>query len=158
MPPATFNNCYQFKNTSLYLTIFKSGDFRDDSGIYFTYGNFSFLSVVDSNDLNFKKFPKNITLFASAFASGASGYPLCFDTLNDDEKTKILERNRMADKAMVLSNIKKTNPKYFLPYAGFFKESAKRDNEILLRNLKNMESCQHKRSLLYLTNMLYFYL
>lgn len=25
-------------------------------------------------------------------------------------------------------------------------------------NLKNMESCQHKRSLLYLTNMLYFYL
>ncbi len=25
-------------------------------------------------------------------------------------------------------------------------------------NLKKMESCQHKRSLLYLTNMLYFYL
>jgi CMP-N-acetylneuraminate monooxygenase len=135
--PAHFQDYYQYKDTNLFLTIFKSGDFRDDSGLYFTYGDFSFLSTVDSNDLNFKKFPQDVTLFASAFASGASGYPLCFDNLDESNKDTILDRNRRADKAIVKSNIKKCNPKYFLPYAGFFKEKAKRDSEILSRNVKN---------------------
>jgi CMP-N-acetylneuraminate monooxygenase len=132
-----FQNYYQYKNTDLFLTIFKSGDFRDDSGLYFTYGNFSFLSTVDSNDLNFQKFPKDITLFASAFASGSSGYPLCFDTVTEEEKDRILQRNRNATKAMVRLNLKKCNGKFYLPYAGFFAEKAKRDFAILNRNSKN---------------------
>lgn len=135
--PTDFTNYYQYKDTNLFFTIFKSGDFRDDSGIYFTYGDFSFLSTVDSNDLNFQKFPKNITLFTSAFASGASGYPLCFETIDESSKEMILDRNRRADKAIVKSNIKKCMPKFFMPYAGFFKEKAKRDSKILSRNVKN---------------------
>ena len=38
-----------------------------------------------------------------------------------------------------------------------FKDSSSLE-KIIYDNLKNMESCQHKRTLLYLTNMLYFYL
>jgi CMP-N-acetylneuraminate monooxygenase len=134
---AEFNNHYQYKNTDLFLTIFKSGDFRDDSGLYFTFGDFSFLSVVDSNDLNFRKFPQDITLFASSFAGGASGYPLCFDTVQDLDKDKILHRNKQAIKAMIRQNITRCNGKFFLPYAGFFTEGAKRDSYILSRNIKN---------------------
>jgi len=134
---AQFQNYYQYKNTELFLTIFKSGDFRDDSGLYFTYGNFSFLSPVDSNDLNFQKFPTSITLFTSSFAGGASGYPLCFDTVKMTDKSRILERNRRSIKAMVRQNIIKCNAMFFMPYAGFFTEKAKRDSEILSKNNKN---------------------
>ncbi len=134
---AKFQNYYRYKNTELLLTIFKSGDFRDDSGLYFTYGNFSFLSTVDSNDLNFQKFPTDVTLFASSFAGGASGYPLCFETVNSTEKIKVLDRNRKAIKATVRQNIKRSGAKFFLPYAGFFTEGAQRDLEILQNNRKN---------------------
>ena len=55
-----FNQYYKFGETDLFFTILKSGDFREDSGFYFSYGNFSCLSTVDSNDLNFLKFVTNI--------------------------------------------------------------------------------------------------
>ena len=38
-----FSNVYRYESTDLYLTLLKSGDFRDDSGIYFSNGNFSCL-------------------------------------------------------------------------------------------------------------------
>jgi len=135
--PFNFDSYYNFKKTDLYFSILKSGDFRDDSGFYFTYGDFSFLSSVDSNDLNFGRFPENVTVFASSFAAGASGYPLCFDNEDQNSKDKILLRNKAAMKAIVLNNVKKIKPKYFLPYAGFFIESAKRDKYILQNNIKN---------------------
>ena len=112
------------------MTVFKSGDFRDDSGLFFSYGSFTFLSTVDSNDLNFHKFPKNVTLFASSFAGGASGYPLCFDNIQNFEKERIMQRNLKAIKATVRQNINRCSAKFFMPYAGFFIEKAKRDSEI----------------------------
>tara|TARA_B110000008_G_C16957716_1_gene558864 strand:+ start:915 stop:2522 length:1608 start_codon:yes stop_codon:yes gene_type:complete len=132
-----FDSYYQFMQSDLFFSILKSGDFRDDSGLYFTFGDFSFFSTVDSNDLNFGRFPENITVYASSFAGGASGYPLCFDNIDEFKKTEILHRNAEAFKATVLNNIKKLNPNYFLPYAGFFHESAERDEYILKNNNKN---------------------
>jgi CMP-N-acetylneuraminate monooxygenase len=134
---ANLQNYFRYKDTELFLTIFKSGDFRDDSGLYFTYGNFSFLSTVDSNNLNFDRYPKDITLFASAFASGASGFPLCFETVEINNKNKILEKNRKIVKLMVKKNIEKCGASFFIPYAGFFLESAKRDLKIFNQNKKN---------------------
>jgi CMP-N-acetylneuraminate monooxygenase len=85
-----FTQYYKFEETDLFFTILKSGDFREDSGFYFSYGNFSCLSTVDSNNLNFLKFPENISLFCSSFAGGASGYPLCFDTNDEQKKQQII--------------------------------------------------------------------
>ena len=79
---------YKYKESNLFLSILKSGDFREDSGFYFTYGNFSCLSSVDSNDLNFLRLPENITLFCSSFAGGASGYPVCFENIDEQKKKK----------------------------------------------------------------------
>jgi len=132
-----FDSYYQFKHSDLFFSILKSGDFRDDSGFYFTYGDFSFFSTVDSNDLNFGKFPENITIFASSFASGDTAYPLSFDTLDEFKKSEILVRTAAMAKAIVIKDINKLNPNYFLPYAGFFHESAKRDKYILKNNKKN---------------------
>ena len=133
----SFDSYYQFKNSDLFFSILKSGDFRDDSGIYFTFGDFSFFSTVDANDLNFGRFPENITIFASNFSGGSTGYPLCFDNIDEFKKGEIIVRNKNALKAIVLNNIEKLNSIYYLPYASFFKESAQRDKYIFHNQNKN---------------------
>ena len=81
---------------------------------------------MDSNSLNFYELPKKISLLASSFAGGASGYPLCFEKFTNEKKRIISKRNlnsiRIANKKMISA----TKTKYFLPYAGFFTESANR--------------------------------
>ena len=84
---------YRFRNTKLMLSILKSGDFREDSGIYFSNGDFDCLFSVDTSSINFDRLP-NVDLFASSFAGGASGFPLMFETLKKEEKRKILIKNK----------------------------------------------------------------
>ena len=47
-----FNTEYNLENTRLVFSLLKSGDFREDSGIYFSNGEFTGLLSVDSNMLN----------------------------------------------------------------------------------------------------------
>ena len=75
------------------LSILKSGDFREDSGIYFSNGDFDCLFSVDTSSINFDRLP-NVDLFASSFAGGASGFPLMFETIKKEEKRKILIKNK----------------------------------------------------------------
>ena len=132
-----FQKFYKYKDTHLFLTMLKSGDFRDDSGLYFTYGDFSLFSSVDANNINFNEFPDQATLFLSSFAGGASGYPLCHDHHSEQEKFSIIERNKRSISTIVRKNVRSINANYFMPYAGFFKESAARDSHIKTRNEKN---------------------
>jgi CMP-N-acetylneuraminate monooxygenase len=128
---------YQLDGTEFNISILPSGDSRDDSGFYLTYGDFSLLSTVDSNDLNSSRLPEDITVFASSFSAGASGYPLCFETIKEADKKEIVYKNLKAEKVIVAQNIKRTKPHYFLPYAGFFSEKAQRDYYIKENNKKN---------------------
>jgi len=121
---------------SLSLAVLKSGDFRDDSGLFVEAGEFKCLLTVDSNFLNFGRLPE-VDLLCSSFAGGASGFALCFENYSEEEKVAILSRNRGAIKATNLKNLQHTKPKYFMPYAGFFSESAERDGYIKARNAKN---------------------
>ena len=118
------------------LSVLKSGDFRDDSGLFLQHGQFKVLLTVDSNFLNGGKFP-TVDLLCSSFAGGASGFPLCFENYSDEERDIVLNRNRAAIKATNQQNIKLTDAKFFAPYAGFFYEAADRDNWIRIRNQKN---------------------
>ena len=133
---ANFLNEYSFKDTNLILTILKSGDFREDSGIYFSIGNFTCLFDVDSNDINFDRLPK-VDLYASSFAGGASGFPLMYENFNLEKKRNIIIKEKKFTKSRKVRNLKKIKPKYFLPYAGFFVEKLKRDKFILVNNKKN---------------------
>ena len=130
------NKEYNLDNTNLIISILKSGDFREDSGLYFSIGDFSSLFSVDASMINFNKLPK-VDLLASSFAGGASGYPLIYDNLSKKDKKLIGIRNKkfifQKKKQMIL----KTKAKYFLPYAGFFKSSLKRDKNIEINNPKN---------------------
>jgi CMP-N-acetylneuraminate monooxygenase len=118
------------------LSVLKSGDFRDDSGLLVQHGKFKCLLTVDSNFLNFRKLP-SVDLLCSSFAGGASGFPLCFENYTEDEKKNVVTRNRVAIRATNIATLKLTSPKFFMPYAGFFTESAEKDRYIKERNNKN---------------------
>tara|TARA_B100000795_G_scaffold259839_1_gene235157 strand:- start:42 stop:1517 length:1476 start_codon:yes stop_codon:yes gene_type:complete len=131
-----FNIQYNLKGTSLNISLLKSGDFREDSGIYFSNGEFKGLLSVDSNIINFDRLPK-VNFYGSSFAGGASGYPLMFDNYKFEEKLKISLKNKNFVKMKIYNQLKKISPNYYMPYAGFFKEKLKRDEKILKYNDKN---------------------
>lgn len=132
-----FENQYQLKNTELIFTIFKSGDLRDDSGFYFSAGNFKGLLTVDANNLNFLKLP-SVDLFASSFAGGAHGYPLNCENYELKDRVKMLDNDRKFIRKTKYKYLEKIKPKFFLPYAGFFKEVLKRDEVYIKYNKKNI--------------------
>ena len=131
-----FEDQYQFKNTELIFTIFKSGDLREDSGLYFSAGNFKALLTVDANNLNFLKLPK-VDLFASSFAGGAHGYPLNCENYELKDRIKMLQIDKNFIKKTKFKYIKQIKPTYFLPYAGFFTEKLSRDEIYIKYNVKN---------------------
>lgn len=132
-----FNKIFQYSNLEIFFTLLKSGDFRDDSGIYLSLNGKEILLNVDCNNLNFGVLPKNIDLLLSSYAGGASGFPLCFDDYTLFEKKRIIQRNQSAQLAMVLKLIENSKPKFFMPYAGYFSEYATRDKYIFENNKKN---------------------
>ena len=133
---ADFINQYNFIGSELNLMVLKSGDFRDDSGLYFCASGTSLLFGVDSNNLNSLNLP-HVDIYASSFAAGASGYPLIFDNYNLSEKKKILVQNKNLLKSIRIKEIKLSNAKYFIPYAGNFDEKLFRDKFIKKYNKKN---------------------
>jgi CMP-N-acetylneuraminate monooxygenase len=131
-----FSMIYQISE-NIQFSIFKSGDFRDDSGFYFCVNGVEVLLTVDANFLNSHILPQNIDLLMTSFASGASGFPLCYENYSEEEKIKIVERNKKSTKFSVSQYLKATTPKYYIPYAGMFKEYAIRDKYISDNNKKN---------------------
>ncbi|MDB2369505.1 MBL fold metallo-hydrolase [Planktomarina temperata] len=140
-----FNNLYpvelgktlvDFKSETAF-TVVKSGDFRDDSGLYFQFGKFTGLLSVDCKFIDQYRFNQEINFLASSFASGASGFPLCFDNYTQSEKLRLLNKNRAFAKASTIKMIDHCRPNYFMPYAGFFREASYRDVQINTLNKKN---------------------
>lgn len=137
---ADFGSAYHDPISGLRFTVLKSGDFRDDSGLYFTIGAFSGLLTVDCNHLNFNMLPAPVTFLASSFSGGASGFPLCFTNLELTEKLRVLARNRNAMIAGVKRYIEVSKPSVYMPYAGYFAEDPVRDEMVATNNLKNQPS------------------
>ena len=131
-----FEKEYHFDNSNLVLSIFKSGDFREDSGIYFSLNKFSALLDVDAGNINFNRFPK-VDLYGSSFAGGASGFPMMFENYSEHQKKKIIKLDRRFVISKKTKNLSMNSAKYFLPYAGFFQEKLKRDNYVKRTNKKN---------------------
>jgi CMP-N-acetylneuraminate monooxygenase len=131
-----FEKEYHFNNSNLVLSVFKSGDFREDSGIYFSLNKFSALLDVDAGNINFNRFPK-VDLYCSSFAGGASGFPMMFENYSEEQKSKIIKLDRRFVISKKTKNLSMNSAKYFLPYAGFFQEKLKRDNYVKKMNKKN---------------------
>ena len=132
-----FNDIYEI-GSEFQISIMKSGDFRDDSGIYLNINGYQILLTVDCNFLNSNILPQNIDLLMTSFAAGASGFPICYDDYTLEEKRNILNRNKMGRKSSVINYLNATKPKNYIPYAGMFKEYSKRDHFVRNNNEKNL--------------------
>ncbi len=132
-----FNQIYKIAQNNTYVSILKSGDFRDDSGLYLSYGKKQVLMTVDSSALNHYHLPGNIDVLATSFAAGASGYPWCFDHYDHNEKKLIAETRHESVKQSILKYLDACQPRAYIPYAGYFSEDASRDNYIKTHNTKN---------------------
>jgi CMP-N-acetylneuraminate monooxygenase len=128
---------YQVPGTDVSLAILKSGDFRDDSGLYVAGGGFQGLLTVDANYLNGHTLPRNIDLLMTSFAGGASGYPICFEMYSAEHRDILVERRRKFVASAALKYVEIVKPRVYVPYAGFFKESASRDRDVRESNRKN---------------------
>lgn len=135
--PLAFNQIFQVGEHKIFISILKSGDFRDDSGLYISYGKKQAVITVDSSALNHYHLPKNIDFLATSFAAGASGYPWTFDHYNHDKKLEITANRHKSIKLSILKYIQACNPKSYMPYAGYFSEDAPRDQYIKKNNSKN---------------------
>ena len=135
--PLAFNTIHKIDSHDIYLSILKSGDFRDDSGLYLSYGKKQALITVDSSSLNHYVLPTNIDLLATSFASGASGHPWCFDHYSENKKLDIAHNRHLSVKNSILKYIESCKPKSYMPFAGYFSEDAPRDNYIKQNNIKN---------------------
>ena len=128
---------YQVSGTDVSLAILKSGDFRDDSGLYVAAGGFQGLLTVDANYLNGHTLPRNIDLLMTSFAGGASGYPVCFEMYSAEHRDMLVERRRKFVASAAMKYVEIVKPRVYVPYAGFFKESAGRDRDVRESNRKN---------------------
>ncbi len=132
---ADFGKVYRRDEADFQFAVFKSGDFRDDSGFYFSFGAFSALLTVDANSLNFFQLP-DVTLLASSFAGGATGFPYCWDTIAPEDIGRAVARNRASLKSSINTYLEKTRAKVFMPYAGYFIEDSVRDSFVAKHNKK----------------------
>ena len=160
-----FQNIAPIKPKDTYIekdcsfNIYQSGDDRDDSGLLMNYKGFKFLTSVDSVNLNNGDLPKKVTVYASSFAGGSSGFPLMFERMeqtpiipksdvayerivrdNEQRKKAILFQNLQTLKADVKKTIYNTKAQFYLPYAGFYKV----DNDYVTANDTLLEPKDYK--------------
>lgn len=129
---------YRIDGTDMLVSILPTSDQREDSALFIAKGDFSAVLTVDCVGANHYVLPRDITLLLSNFASGSSGWPLCYDVLGGlDERAKIVTKNRGTAQLEVMKYLAATQPKAYMPYAGFFEERAPRDRTIREYNIKN---------------------
>jgi CMP-N-acetylneuraminate monooxygenase len=139
-----FNESIKFKKSKLIFSLLKSGDFRDDSGIYFSYGDFTCLADVDCNFVNFGNLPK-VDLYCSSYAGGATAYPIMFDNYKLSDKNKKQKMDSVFLLKQKIDNLRVTKSKYFLPYAGSFETRLTRDAYVSKNLYKNKIEDYEKR-------------
>ena len=111
---------------------------RNDSGLFLEYKGHRILNIVDSHNLNGGILPDNVDVLLSDFASGASGYPVCWgDLLSEEEIEKRLRNNRSRMLRKVVSTAQTTHARIVVPFAGYFTEAHPADAEIQRVNVKN---------------------
>ena len=126
------------KDGDFEISCLKSGDHREDSGFYFRYGAFDFISTIDANLVNNDRFPHKATIFACNIHIGSGEYPLCFDSISEEEKVAIMKKNLDDGINQIDSYLSTIQPKYFLPYGGFMEAKAPRDKIIREKMIANI--------------------
>ncbi len=110
---------------------------RDDSGVLIEYKGHKILDTVDCSNLNKGIYPKADVLM-SAFAGGASGFPVCWNELyTEDWIEERVTKNRRLVVNEVAKQVELSQAKMYMPFAGYFTEAHPDDFEMKAVNIKN---------------------
>lgn len=124
------------KDTTLTMLPDESG--REDSGLLIEYKGHRVLLGVDCANLCGGDLPKNVNVFLGSFAGGASGYPVCWSEMYSQQEIETMISKKLAKiKQKILVEVRESEAKCFIPYAGYFEESNPRDVFIKQTNKKN---------------------
>ena len=138
--PCDFGRWYTLKG-GMRLMALPDAAGRDDSALLVDYRGHRLLNTVDCRNPNGGVLPSGIDVLLSAFAGGASGYPICWTEMYDEEEIqRRIRRNLLSERAMVGELIEKTRPALYVPFAGYFVEAHPSDSAIRERNAKNSAS------------------
>jgi len=129
-----FNLFYRMPGTPVVVSIMKSGDTRDDSGLFVRADDFSALLTVDSYALNHMVLPQKVDLLATCYAGAGSGYPWCFEHYSIEKRQDIYTRHTESMRTLVQGYVSDVEPKAYMPYAGSFTAAASRDSFIREHN------------------------
>jgi len=127
---------WQLVNENCRYMVFQDFAGKNDSGILIEYKGHRVLNLVDSHNLNNGELP-NVDVLMGSFASGSSGYPVCWENYSLDQKNIKIFQKRNFIKKKIIKSIVLTKPKVFVPFAGYFGELHPDDNEIYDINKKN---------------------
>ena len=129
---------YRIEGSNVLVSILPTGDHREDSALFVGKGDFTVVLTVDCVGANQYVMPENPTMLLTNFAGGASGWPLCYEVVGPiEERKKIVTKNRGNAVVEMMKYIQVSQPRSFMPYAGFFEELAPRDALIRQYNVKN---------------------
>lgn len=132
-----FNTVHTHPGSPLQLAMLRAGSGRDDSGLLVVAGERSVLLAVDSRALNHFVLPVDVDLFFDAFAGGASGYPLCFESLPLARRREIAARHARAVGVHTERMLRAVRPRAYVPYAGFFTVFGEDERLIREHNVQN---------------------
>ncbi len=133
-----FNRWYPLAEQSRFMLLEDSTG-KDDSALLIEYKGHRVLNTVDASvGLNNSILPRPVDLLLTAFAGGAGGHPINWSEMYSEEyiRQRVTQNLRLeAQHTLVVVN--QTEPKAFMPFAGYFEVAHPADSEIKWLNLKN---------------------
>jgi len=132
-----FNTVFSHPDAPFSIAVLLAGSGRDDSGLLIFAGDRKILLAADSRALNHFVLPHDVDVVFDSFAGGASGYPLCFENYDLEERRVISRRHADAVRHHVERVVETTRPRAFVPYAGYFRVARAEDSLIGDHNVSN---------------------
>lgn len=118
--PMPFGETFELTN-NIKLTCFEPASLWNDSIVLMEFDDFKFLNINDAglND-RIAEIVYPVDLVASAFTWGASGYPLTWEHVSQEEKIEVMRNSNEGMLEMLKSSVDLYGADYVLPYAGHF--------------------------------------
>lgn len=118
--PMAFGHCYELA-PNFKITCFEPGGFWNDSSVLIEIDKLRILNLNDSG-VNYRVARQiaPVDVVTSAFAGGASGYPLTWQHLSDFQKDEIIRKSNAALLQMLRDAATLYGARRILPFAGHF--------------------------------------
>ncbi|WP_138753912.1 Rieske 2Fe-2S domain-containing protein [Paenibacillus sinopodophylli] len=122
----------------VFITCYEPISLWNDAFVLIEIKGFRFLNLNDAGlNPHIAKLVGPVDAIASAFSPGASGFPLTWGHLSEDEKTTIMQKSRSGLLAMLEQAVSLYQTKYLIPFASHFELWHPEHEPYVKKTLKN---------------------